>query len=97
MLGPPITTAETASNASVRPLASARPVETRDVLGRGCSIDLRERAFPAGACAQTLVARIRVIVERTAADEYVLRVRRSFAPYLVAWLLDALPEYAAGG
>jgi sarcosine oxidase subunit gamma len=64
-----------------------------NVLGHGCSLDLRDRTFPIGACAQTLLARLQVVLERTAPTVYVIRVRRSFSPYLVAWLLDVMPEY----
>ncbi len=67
-----------------------------DVLAHGCSLDLRDAAFPVGVCAQTLVGRVQVVLERTAPSAYVLRVRPSFATYLVAWLVDAMAEYAAG-
>ena len=64
------------------------------LLGHMCALDLRDGAFPPGACTRTLVARLEVILERTAPATYVVRVRRSVARHLAAWLLDAVPEYA---
>ena len=65
----------------------------REVLESGCGIDLHPRAFGAGRCAQTLVARANAIVWQTLPEpqpEYRLLVRPSFAGYLADWLLDAL-------
>jgi sarcosine oxidase subunit gamma len=63
-------------------------VARRDVLAKGCGLDLDPRAFPPGRCAQTLLARTQVILE--AADEHMLvYVRPSYADYLEAWLADA--------
>lgn len=62
----------------------------RDVLGKGCALDLHPRAFPAGSCAQTALARAGIILELV--DEmprFRIFVRRSFARYLAAWLADA--------
>ena len=61
-----------------------------DVLAQGCSLDLHASAFPPGRCAQTLVARAQVILLRPDAETFHLLVRPSFAPYLRAWLEDAL-------
>ena len=61
-----------------------------DVLAQGCSLDLDASAFPPGRCAQTLVARAQVILLRPDAETFHLLVRPSFAPYLRAWLEDAL-------
>jgi sarcosine oxidase subunit gamma len=59
------------------------------VLSKGCSLDLHPTAFAEGACAQTLLARVPVILCRTAAETWQILVRPSFAPYLRAWLEDA--------
>ena len=61
-----------------------------DVLAQSCSLDLHPAAFPPGRCAQTLVARAQVILLRPDEDTFHLLVRPSFAPYLRAWLEDAL-------
>lgn len=66
----------------------------REVLAKGCSLDLHPRAFGEGMCAQTLVAGANVIL-RWAGPEpsFNLIVRRSFADYLARWLHDAALEY----
>lgn len=69
----------------------------RDVLATGCALDLHPRAFAPGRCAQTLVARTQVILDQV--DDrpaYRLLVRGSFAAHLVAWLADAMREFAPG-
>lgn len=66
----------------------------RDVLEKGCPLDLHPRAFGPGRCAQTVLARAQVVLEQT--DEtpaYRLFVRASFARYLAHWLADAMAEY----
>ena len=66
----------------------------RDVLEKGCSIDLHPRAFGPGRCAQTMLARAQVILERTGGEPtYRLFVRPSFSGYLAAWLMDAAMEF----
>lgn len=63
---------------------------TFDVLARGCALDLHPSVFPPGACAQTLLARAQVLL--IAVDDtptFDIIVRRSFAPYVAAWLQDA--------
>jgi sarcosine oxidase subunit gamma len=67
----------------------------RDVLEKGCAIDLHPRAFPAGSCAQTTLGRAGVVLLALEGDEYALLVRSSFAGYLAEWLLDAALEFTA--
>jgi sarcosine oxidase subunit gamma len=64
----------------------------RELLAFGCSLDLDERRFKPGRCAQTLLARANVIIVPVGpAVEPAFRVlvRPSFAAYLAAWLVDA--------
>ena len=64
----------------------------RALLAFGCSLDLDERRFKPGMCAQTLLARANVIIVPVGpAVEPAFRVlvRPSFAAYLAAWLTDA--------
>ena len=68
--------------------------DARDVLLKGCALDLHPRAFGVGRCAQTLLARAQVILHaRTEEPAYRVFVRASFAGYLAEWLLDAACEY----
>lgn len=61
-----------------------------DLLARGCPLDLHPWSFPAGALAQTHVAKAGAIVLcRQAGSSFELTVRRSFADYLFRWLCEA--------
>ena len=66
-------------------------MEGEDVLAQGCSLDLHPAVFAPGRCAQTLLARVQVILFRRELDRWWILVRPSFAPYLRAWLEDAVP------
>jgi sarcosine oxidase, subunit gamma len=66
---------------------------TREVLARGCSVDVDPRVSPAGLCVQTLIAQTGVILRVFSATSVGLLVRPSFAPYLADWLIDACAEY----
>jgi sarcosine oxidase subunit gamma len=66
----------------------------RDVLEKGCPLDLHPRVFGPGQCAQTLLARTALILEPIKPlPRYRLFVRASFARYLVSWIVDAMAEY----
>jgi sarcosine oxidase subunit gamma len=70
----------------------------RDVLAKGCPLDLHPRAFPAGRCAQSLLAKASVLIhlaldDPQAGPSFDLHVARSFSHYLWAWLEDAGREY----
>ena len=60
------------------------------LLAGGCALDLDPSVFVPGRCAQTLLARAQVVLVRPDADRFLVLVRSSFAPYLRAWLADAL-------
>lgn len=65
----------------------------RDLLAQGCSLDLHPSQFPAGRCAQTMLAQAQVILVPLPAGEYQVLVRASFARYLADWIFDATLEY----
>jgi len=70
-------------------------IRARDVLSKGCPIDLHPRAFGQGRCAQSLLAKASVIVhQRGPEPTFDLYVARSFAEYVEAWLLEAGREYS---
>ena len=64
----------------------------KDVLAKGCGLDLDPRAWTAGRCAQTLLARVPVILQERADTTGVL-IRPSYSNYLVDWLLEAVVEF----
>lgn len=90
--GPPLpSTVDVSAHRTTLELSGPR---ARDVLEKGCTIDLHPRAFRAGDCAQTNLARTQVILWQPADDPaYRLLVRASFARYLADWLTDAAAEY----
>ncbi|HEY7400186.1 MAG TPA: sarcosine oxidase subunit gamma family protein [Actinomycetota bacterium] len=61
---------------------------TIDLLSHGCGIDLHPRSWGEGDCAQTLLARMQVILQQRH-DATRVFVRSSFADSLADWLLDA--------
>ena len=67
----------------------------RDVLAKGCSIDLHPRVFGRGSSAQTSLGQAGVVLLALsdAGDDHVVLVRSSFAGYLADWLLDAALEF----
>jgi sarcosine oxidase subunit gamma len=70
----------------------------RDVLAKGCPLDLHPRAFPVGGCAQSLLAKASVLIhlvddDRERGPSFDVYVARSFAHYLWLWLEDAGREY----
>ena len=86
--------------AAVTDLSASRTIleiagpRSRDLLQKGCGLDLHSRAFGAGACAQTLFARLPIIIDQlSAAPSYRLYVRRSSARWLYEWLIDAAEEF----
>lgn len=88
-----------------RDIISLSGPNAREVLKKGCGIDLHPRAFGPGQCAQTTLALAHILIhqleedKKTKAASYRLFVHRSFAEYMWAWLEDAAGEYGikAGG
>jgi sarcosine oxidase subunit gamma len=87
-------------HSSVVNLSDARTVielsgpRSRELLAKGCSLDLHPRVFQAGACAQTNLARANVILKLLNGNPtWFVYVRISFASYLASWLLDAVAEF----
>ena len=66
----------------------------RDVLAKGCTIDLHPRAFQPGEVVQTNLGKAQVALFQVDKGTYRIYVRRSFAEYLWLWLEDAAAEYA---
>ena len=77
--------------ASVVPIGGGQTVleldgdGARDLLAKGCPLDLHPRAFPVGRCAQTHVEKAPALL-RPLLTGVELIVRRSFADYLWQWL-----------
>ena len=69
----------------------------REVLAKGCAIDLHPRVFGRGQSAQSTLGLAGVVLLALAdtGDDYLVLVRSSFAGYLADWLLDAALEFSA--
>ena len=65
----------------------------RDVLSKGCSLDLHESAFISGDCAQTGLGQAAVTLAAEEDGSFLLICRTSFADYISSWLKDAAIEY----
>jgi sarcosine oxidase subunit gamma len=66
----------------------------REVLEKGCPLDLHPRAFGPGRAVSTTVGPIAVLLWQTDdTPTYRLLPRSSFADYLARWLIDAMSEY----
>jgi sarcosine oxidase subunit gamma len=66
----------------------------RDILAKGCALDLHPSVFPPGSCAQTTVSRAGVVLlAGEEPNEVTLLVRQSFVIYLADWIIDAAQEY----
>jgi len=66
--------------------------EARHLLAQGCPLDLHERSFAVGRCAQSHLVKAGVTLAQVSAEPvFELIVRRSFADYVWRWL-----EHTAG-
>jgi sarcosine oxidase subunit gamma len=63
------------------------------VLAKGCPLDLDVRDFPVGACAQTAIAKINVILDRVQPQVFDLYCPRSHAGSFWHFVTDAAAEY----
>jgi heterotetrameric sarcosine oxidase gamma subunit len=68
--------------------------KARDVLAKGCALDLHPGVFPAGSCAATSVAGLAaVLVAVDDAPTYDLHVARTYGQYVWEWIREAAAEY----
>lgn len=66
----------------------------RDLLAKGCPLDLHPRVFQPGGCAQSTLGKAGVLIHQLGDEPaYDIYVLRSFAEYLWLWLEDAAQEY----
>ncbi|MFI7099161.1 sarcosine oxidase subunit gamma [Streptomyces sp. NPDC050161] len=91
LAGEPGSVVDVSANRTVLEL---RGPAARQVLEKGCPLDLHPRAFGRGQAVSTQVGPVPVILWQTGGDSYRLLPRSSFADHLARWLMDAMSEYA---
>lgn len=69
--------------------------EVRDLLAKGCALDLHPSTFPPGCSTRTRFAGLPVVVCCVRHSTFELIVPLSYADYLMAWLEDAELEFVA--
>ena len=68
--------------------------KTRELLAKGCPIDLHPRVFGIGQCAQSHLGKAPVLIGQLEIQpRFEIIVRRSFADYLWLWIENAAAEY----
>ncbi len=89
-----------ASQTALIDLSSSRTVlriagpSARDLLAKGCAIDLHPEAFSAGACAQSLLGHVAMLVHAVDdAPTLDIYVARSFGLTVWEWLTELAAEY----
>ncbi|GAB7067184.1 sarcosine oxidase subunit gamma [Mycobacterium hodleri] len=72
-----------------------RGAHARDVLAKGCSIDLHPSVFGPGTAVQTMLGQAAVVLMPLSDNgtDYRILVRSSFARYLAEWLIDGAEEF----
>lgn len=71
--------------------------EVREVLAKGCGLDLHPRSFGPGRCAGARFAQIPAVIDCLEESVFELYVVRSYAHYVQSWLRDAALEFDAAG
>jgi methylglutamate dehydrogenase subunit D len=91
--------ADAAPNGAVNDVTHGRIVlrikgpRAREILAKGCPLDLHPTAFPTNACAQSLMGKINVTLDCLDADDFEIITGRAYAKSLWAWITDAAAEY----
>jgi sarcosine oxidase subunit gamma len=78
-----------------RTMVRLRGAHARDVIAKGCSLDLHPSVFGRGGAAQTVLGQAGVVLIPLSDNgtDYRIIVRSSFARYLADWLIDAAEEF----
>ncbi|NMF87516.1 sarcosine oxidase subunit gamma, partial [Aromatoleum petrolei] len=65
----------------------------RELLMKCTPYDVHPRAFPVGKGVTSVLAKASAVIRRVGEERWELVIRRSFADYLYAWILDAAEEF----
>jgi sarcosine oxidase subunit gamma len=69
----------------------------REVLEKGCPVDLHPRSFAEGTAVATTLSKVPVLLWKVDATTFRVVPRSSLAQYVARWLLDAMQEFAPVG
>ena len=72
---------------------SLKGSHVRDILAKGCPLDLHANSFIAGTCAQSFLSHAGVTLACLDTDNFILIGRTSFTAYITSFLADAALEY----
>lgn len=72
-----------------------RGAACRDVMARGCALDLHPRSFRTGHCAQSHFSRASVLIHRVSDTGMDVQVRWTYARYLWMYMSEAAENLAA--
>ena len=67
----------------------------RDVLQKGCPLDLHPRVFGVGQCAQSHFFKAAIVLRPLGTDTFEVIFRRSYADYAIRMLTDAAEEFTS--
>lgn len=65
-----------------RSILELHGAQSRQILRKGCSLDLAPHVFPVGTVAQTLIGKVQMIVFHVSENRYLIFVRNSFVAYV---------------
>jgi len=65
----------------------------RDVLAKGCPLDLHLKNFRFGDCAQSKIGSLNVLIDHIDDDTFDIYVARGFAVVFWEWLIETSTEY----
>ena len=91
LAGAPGSAVDVSANRTTLELSGER---ARQVLEKGCALDLHPRSFGPGRAVSTTLGPVPLVLWQTGEETYRLLPRSSFADYLARWLLDAAAEFA---
>ncbi len=67
--------------------------EARNLLAKGCALDLHPRCFRKGFCAQTSIAKVNVLLHQIEESIFDIYIGRSYALYFWEWLTESAAEF----
>lgn len=68
---------------------------SREILQKGCPLDLHPRVFNVGQCAQSHFFKAAIVLRPLATDTFEVIFRRSYADYATRMLTDAAEEFTS--